>query len=143
MAPLDGFRPRSDHIAVGIRVMIVDDSAVMRNLVRRTLRQAKFEVDGVVEARNGVEALEAYREGAIDLVICDVHMPEMDGIELIRRLRARDPDVSIVVLSAEGSFARQKEAEELGVFDYLVKPVTAEQMARRVGPIYDRLAGRG
>ena len=64
------------------RILIVDDSSVMRKIVERSLRQAGLEIGDVVEAGNGIEALAAVREGAFDLILSDINMPAMDGIEL-------------------------------------------------------------
>ncbi len=68
------------------RVLIVDDSSVMRKIVERSLRQAGLEIGDVVEAGNGVEALAAVREAPFDLILSDINMPAMDGLEFLRQL---------------------------------------------------------
>src|ERR1700675_2199600 len=68
------------------RVLIVDDSSVMRKIVERSLRQAGLDLGEVVEAGNGIEALAAVREGAFDLILSDINMPAMDGLEFLRQL---------------------------------------------------------
>ncbi len=67
-----------------IRALIVDDSSVMRKIVERSLRQAGLELEEVVEAGNGAEALAALGKGAVDLILCDINMPVMDGLEFVR-----------------------------------------------------------
>jgi two-component system chemotaxis response regulator CheY len=69
-----------------IRALIVDDSSVMRKIVERSLRQAGIELDKVVEAGNGAEALTALRNEAVDLILCDINMPVMDGLEFVKCL---------------------------------------------------------
>ena len=82
-----------------IRALIVDDSSVMPKIVERSLRQAGIDLEKVVEAGNGAEALSALRENPVDLILCDINMPVMDGLEFVRQVRdGFAPDR----LSAEG-----------------------------------------
>ena len=69
-----------------IRALIVDDSSVMRKIVERSLRQAGLEISAVLEAGNGAEALAVLAENHVDLILCDINMPVMDGLELVKRL---------------------------------------------------------
>ena len=69
-----------------IRALIVDDSSVMRKIVERSLRQAGIELEKVVEAANGAEALAALQSNVVDLILCDINMPVMDGLEFVRQV---------------------------------------------------------
>src|SRR6202140_5942011 len=83
-----------------IRALIVDDSSVMRKIVERSLRQAGIELEKVVEAANGAEALAALQSNVVDLILCDINMPVMDGLEFVRQVAAVETakGVDIVIL---------------------------------------------
>jgi len=83
-----------------IRALIVDDSSVMRKIVERSLRQAGIELEKVVEASNGAEALAALQSNVVDLILCDINMPVMDGLEFVRQVATVDSakGVDIVIL---------------------------------------------
>jgi two-component system, chemotaxis family, chemotaxis protein CheY len=83
-----------------IRALIVDDSSVMRKIVERSMRQAGIELEKVVEAANGAEALAALQSNVVDLILCDINMPVMDGLEFVRQVAAVEiaKGVDIVIL---------------------------------------------
>ena len=83
-----------------IRALIVDDSSVMRKIVERSLRQAGIELEKVVEAANGAEALAALQNNVVDLILCDINMPVMDGLEFVRQAATVETaeGVDIVIL---------------------------------------------
>ena len=83
-----------------IRALIVDDSSVMRKIVERSLRQAGIDLEKVVEAGNGAEALAALRQNKVDLILCDINMPVMDGLEFVRAVATVESakGVDIVIL---------------------------------------------
>lgn len=120
---------------MGIRILVVDDSAVMRMMISRGLRQAGFEVTKTIEASNGEEALQKFVPDEVDIVFSDLHMPTMDGFELSRRIRDISPDVPILLITAEGSTAKIDEARALGVSDFLRKPPTPVDLKLKVGPL--------
>jgi two-component system, chemotaxis family, chemotaxis protein CheY len=111
-------------------VLIVDDSAVMRKIIMRSLRQANVQVDQIFEAGDGAEGLKVLAEQSVDLVLSDVNMPNVDGFEFVRRARSQTPpiDVPIVMVTTEGSEDRVKEALSSGVQGYVVKPFTADDL---------------
>lgn len=119
------------------RILIVDDSTVMRKIVERSLRQAGLEIGDVVEAGNGIEALAAVREGAFDLILCDINMPAMDGLEFLRQLGKLDgaKGTPVVMVTTEGSETRVVEALSMGAKGYIRKPFTPEQVKERVSPL--------
>lgn len=117
--------------------MIVDDSATMRKIIARTLRQAGVQIDATLEAANGIEAMEHIANNPdIDLVLSDVNMPDMDGIDLVRRLRRLKSaeQLSIIMISAEGGDARRSAAMKEGADGYITKPFTPETMLSALEP---------
>jgi len=119
------------------RILIVDDSSVMRKIIERSLRQAGLEQAEVVEAGNGIEALAQVREGVFDLILSDVNMPAMDGIEFLRQLATIEStkSVPVVMVTTEGSESRVVEALSIGAKGYIRKPFTPDQIKERVIPL--------
>lgn len=111
-------------------VLIVDDSASMRKIIRKTLSLSGFQVGTCVEAANGKEALEMLPQHPVDLVLSDINMPEMNGVEFLWQLRqdARWKHLPVVMITTETSEAIVKEAIELGARGYLRKPFRPEQI---------------
>lgn len=101
------------------RVLLVDDEPELRRLLRRTLVRAGFEV---VEAVDGRAALEAVRLAYFDVVISDIRMPRMGGLELMERLQLEEPDLPVVLMSGSTELSNRQSALDVGAFDYLAKP---------------------
>ncbi len=123
-----------DFILMGKTILAVDDSASMRQMVLLTLRGAGYEV---VQACDGVEALDMARAGVADLVLTDVHMPRMDGISLVRELRAL-PDykfVPMLVLTTESSQEKKMEGKQAGATGWLVKPFNPPQLLATIARV--------
>jgi two-component system, chemotaxis family, chemotaxis protein CheY len=120
-----------------LKVLIVDDSAVMRKIVERALRQAGLELNEVLEASNGAEALAEVQKGSLDIILSDINMPVMDGLEFLRNLATLDAGkgVPVVMITTEGSEARVVEALSVGAKGYIRKPFTPEQVKERVAPL--------
>ena len=120
-----------------MRALIVDDSSVMRKIVERSLRQAGLEPLTVVEAANGVEGLEILKGAAVDLILSDINMPLMDGLEFVRQLRAQKlaAGVPVVMITTESSEEHVKQAIQAGARGYIRKPFTADQVKERVVPL--------
>jgi two-component system chemotaxis response regulator CheY len=120
-----------------IRILIVDDSSVMRKIVERALRQAGLDGLAVHEAGSGVEGLEVLKSGPVDLILSDINMPAMDGLEFLRQIRAQNLAVGIpvVMITTESSEEHVKQAIEAGARGYIRKPFTAEQVKERVLPL--------
>lgn len=125
---------------VGIRVLIVDDSSVMRKIVERALRQSEMELDAVYEAGNGSEGLELLATKQVELILSDINMPSMDGLEFLRQMRARNlaVGVPVVMITTESSAEHVKQAIQAGAQGYIRKPFTAEQVKERVLPLVGR-----
>jgi two-component system chemotaxis response regulator CheY len=109
------------------RILTVDDSAVMRDLVAVTLTDAGFEV---MQAKDGVEGLTMARGAHFDLVLADLNMPNMNGIELIRALRAEDNYriTPILMLTTESDLAKRREGKAAGATGWIVKPFFPDQL---------------
>lgn len=112
------------------RVMIVDDSATMRALIKRAIVLSGFEISGIAEAANGRQALEQIAASKPDLLLADLHMPEMGGAELIERLRAdaATRNIPVAIITAEPSDRVLKALEGAGVRAHLSKPFTPESI---------------
>jgi len=106
----------------------------MRKIVERSLRQAGLELGEVLEASNGVEGLAEAQKGKLDLILSDINMPSMDGIEFVRNLASADSTkgVPVIMITTEGSEARVVEALTAGAKGYIRKPFTPEQVKERV-----------
>ena len=120
-----------------VRALIVDDSSVMRKIVERALRQAGLETLLVREAGSGVEGLAALQGNAYDLILTDINMPAMDGLEFVRQITAQKlaPGVPVVMITTESSEAHVKQAIEAGARGYIRKPFTPEQVKERILPL--------
>lgn len=120
-----------------IQALIVDDSSVMRKIVERSLRQAGLDALVVREAGTGVEGLEILRAQKVDLILSDINMPAMDGLEFVRHIRAENlaPGVPVVMITTESSEEHVKQAIQAGARGYIRKPFTAEQVKERVLPL--------
>jgi two-component system chemotaxis response regulator CheY len=120
-----------------IRALIIDDSSVMRKIVERSLRQAGIELTQIFEAGNGAEALGVLKENQVDLILCDINMPVMDGLEFIKQLPgvANAKGVPVVMITTEGSESHVVQALSCGARGYIRKPFTPEQVREQVMPV--------
>ncbi|MGB0043364.1 MAG: response regulator [Terriglobales bacterium] len=123
-----------------IRALIVDDSSVMRKIVERSLRQAGIELEKVLEASNGSEALAVLHANTVDLILCDINMPVMDGLEVVRAAAGVESakGVPIVMITTEGSESHVVQALTAGARGYIRKPFTPDQVKEHVLPVLGR-----
>ena len=110
-------------------VLVVDDNADNRRILELILERGDYAVQ---TAASGAQALKIYDEDAIDVALIDLSMPEMDGIELLKRLREHNPGVQAIVVTAYGSVERAVEAMKAGALDFLTKPVRSEVLLAQV-----------
>ena len=110
------------------RVLVVDDEHSLRKLLRLYLEKEGYVV---VEAENGLDALSRLRRGGIDLALVDVMLPELDGFEVVRRIRTESA-IPIILITARGEEAQRIAGLELGADDYVVKPFSAPEVVARV-----------
>jgi two-component system chemotaxis response regulator CheY len=120
-----------------ITALIVDDSSVMRKIVERSLRQAGLELSKVFEAGNGAEALSVLLGDKVDLILCDINMPVMDGLEFVKQLAGVEnaKGTPVVMITTEGSEAHVVQALSAGARGYIRKPFTPEQVKEQVIPV--------
>lgn len=116
------------------RVLVVDDHAPTRSLIRSILDAEKGDVFEVVEASNGVECLKAAdSNGPFDLILLDVNLPDVDGFEVCRGLRRVDPRVPIVFVTGKGELRDYASGRDAGGDSYLVKPIARASLRSIVG----------
>jgi two-component system chemotaxis response regulator CheY len=115
---------------MGFNVLVVDDSETVRSVIAKTLRLAGVPVQELSEASNGQEGLTVLRERWIDLVLSDINMPVMGGIEMLEEMRkdALLKDIPVIVVSTEGSATRIQELKSKGISAYVRKPFTPEEI---------------
>lgn len=111
-----------------MKILVVDDSGIMRKIVIRTLRQAGFGGHDIEQAENGVEALEKIDADAPDLVLTDWNMPEMTGIELARTMQERNLEIPFAFVTSECTTEMKDQANEVGAVAFLTKPFTPETL---------------
>lgn len=111
-------------------ILIVDDAAFMRMMIKDILTKNGYEVVG--EAENGLAAVEMYEQHKPDLVIMDITMPEMDGIEAVKKIMEDDPSAKIIMCSAMGQQAMVIDAIQAGAKDFVVKPFQPERVVEAV-----------
>ena len=111
-------------------ILICDDTAFMRMMIKDILTKNGYNIAG--EAENGLKAIEKYAEVKPDLVLMDITMPEMDGIEALKRIKAADPNASVIMCSAMGQQAMVIESIQAGAKDFIVKPFQADRVIEAV-----------
>ena len=126
---MDSVEPANNNRTGVGRVLIVDDEPVLRRLMRRALSGLQLEI---VEAANGVQALERLGSQDFSAVVTDVRMPSMDGLELVAHLQRLDPDLPIILVSGSDEVSSRAGARALGAFDFLPKPFDLFELGCRV-----------
>ena len=114
-------------------VLIVDDSSTMRKIISRSLRQAGLPVDDIFEAGDGIEGLNALAANKVDLILSDINMPNMDGLEFVKTVRGNGNNTPIVMITTEGGEDIIKDAISSGASDSIKKPFTPDQLNEKLG----------
>ena len=117
------------------KIMLVDDAAFMRMMIKDTLSKNGY--TDIVEANNGQVAITAYSAEKPDLVIMDITMPVMDGLEALRQIRQMDPGANIIMCSAMGQESMVVDALKQGAKDFIVKPFKADRIMKTVKSILE------
>ena len=112
------------------KVMICDDAAFMRMMIKDILTKNGYEI--AAEAENGAIAVETYPEAKPDLVLMDITMPDMDGIQALKKIKEIDANANVIMCSAMGQQAMVIEAIQSGAKDFIVKPFQAERVLEAV-----------
>jgi two-component system chemotaxis response regulator CheY len=118
---------------MGKKIMLVDDAAFMRMMIKDTLQKNGY--TEIVEAGNGEQALTVYAAEKPDLVLMDITMPVMDGLESLKRLKEMDKDAKVVMCSAMGQETMVVDALKLGARDFIVKPFKPDRIMKTVNSI--------
>lgn len=118
-----------------MKVLIVDDSRVMRQIVSRTLRQAGYDGLSLVEAENGAQAYDVIKSESPDLVLSDWNMPEMNGIDLLLQLRSMGHQVPFGFVTSEGTQTMRDRAAAAGALFLVAKPFTPEAFREALSPV--------
>ena len=119
------------------KVLLVDDSQVIRAAIKKVLRMTGMEIAAVLEAADGREALEVVKREQVDLILLDVNMPNVDGLETLRRLKdsAETREIPVVMVTSEGTQDLLDQAMELGAAGYVTKPFTPEVLTHKLQEI--------
>jgi two-component system chemotaxis response regulator CheY len=117
-------------------LMIVDDSATMRKIIIRTVRMSGLEFDRTEEAGNGLEALEILKTAPVDIVLCDINMPEMSGTEMVKKARQLPncAQTKIIMVSTESAQELIDGVMADGANGYITKPFTPEKFQEKLTP---------
>lgn len=117
-------------------IMIVDDSSVTRKVIKKHIKNGPYADLDKVEAVNGEDALEKFKNQAVDVILSDWNMPKMNGLEFVKSVRAHEASVNsekpvkIIMITTEGTIERVTEAIESGANEYIVKPFTADTLTK-------------
>lgn len=119
-------------------ILIVDDSAAIRKILQRVLKQAEIPLGNVYEAGDGKEAIETLRTQSVGLILSDINMPNMNGLELLSHIKASEAwkHLPIVMVSTEGSQQKVLEAVQLGAAGYVRKPFNADQIKEKLAAFF-------
>lgn len=126
---------------MALNILVVDDSETVRSIILKTLTLSGLELNDPLQASNGKEALSLLRDNWVDLVLTDINMPDMGGVELIEHMKKDEvlKTIPVVVVSTEGSATRIEELKEKGVRAYIRKPFTPE----KIREVLDDVLGTG
>lgn len=121
-----------------VDVLIVDDSAAIRKILRRVLDQAEISIGQIFEAGDGREAVETLKGHHVGLILSDINMPNMDGLQFLTHLKANEiwRQVPVIMITTEGSQAKVMEAVQLGARGFVRKPFTAGQIKEKLAGLF-------
>jgi len=115
-----------------MKILLVDDSRTIRNIQKNVLAQLGHTDTDIAEAADGVEALKALASDRPDLVLIDWNMPNMDGLTLVQKIREKDKELPLIMVTTEAEKSRVLDAIKAGVNNYVVKPFTAEALSSKI-----------
>jgi two-component system chemotaxis response regulator CheY len=127
---------------MNIHALVVDDSGIMRKMVMRALREAELAQFMFTEATDGLDALSKFDPKTMDMIFVDWNMPNMNGLEFIKKLQATQPvHTPVVMITTEGTCGKIDEAmSEAKVDKYIAKPFTVEDLRKRLAPVFEQMA---
>ncbi len=121
------------------RILVVDDSAVMREMMINGVMEAGYGGSEFVEAADGAAGLERLRKKSVDLILSDLHMPNMDGIQFLQAVRAESIAVPFIIVTTDESKQNRQRASAAGADGYLIKPFTSDELAEKIRPFLGRV----
>ena len=116
-----------------MKILVVDDSSTMRMIIVKSLRQAGIEAE-VVEAGGGKEGMQKIAEGGVDLVLSDVNMPDITGIEMVKVVKTKFPKLPVVMVTTESSPEMRQKMADAGANGVITKPFPPEELKKVLGP---------
>ena len=124
-----------------VNALVVDDSAIMRKMVMRSLRESSLADFTFAEASDGVEGLKQFQPGQTNILFVDWNMPNMSGIEFVREIRSsQQHHVPIVMITTESTMEKVEEAlDQAGVDCFIVKPFTTEVLEKKLSPLFEKM----
>jgi two-component system chemotaxis response regulator CheY len=127
---------------MNINALVVDDSGIMRKLVMRSLLEAKLASFIFTEAKDGLDALNQFNPDTTNMIFLDWNMPNMNGIDLVRKIRTiQKKHVPIVMITTESTMGKVEEAlDQAGADSFVVKPFTTEILKKKLEPLFDKLS---
>jgi two-component system chemotaxis response regulator CheY len=122
---------------MGLNILIVDDSATARGVLAKALRMTGLPIDAIHYGGNGFDAFAILRKNPVDLLLSDLNMPDMDGFELLERMKEEDllDSIPVVIVSADADDSHLKRLVAMGVKGFLWKPFTPEEFNRLVADV--------
>jgi two-component system, chemotaxis family, chemotaxis protein CheY len=122
---------------MGYNIMIVDDSSTLRKIIARCIKETQIAIDKLLEAGDGEEALNVLRGGDVDVLLTDINMPKMNGLELLKAVKSDDSlkHIPVLVISTEGRADTVIEAANLGASGYVKKPFTPTDIQAKLQPL--------
>lgn len=126
---------------MAVNILIVDDSCLTRKAIKRIIGMIDLEIGEIYEADNGIDALEILDRSKVDLVLADLNMPQMGGVEMIQKMKTAETtrSIPVVIISTESSMTRIKELLAQGVKDYLHKPFAPEEFRNIISHTLERI----
>jgi len=128
---------------MALEILVVDDSSAIRKILLRVLGQTNLPIAQIHEANDGVEALKALEGGNVGLIMSDINMPNMDGLQLLTTIRANPAwkNLPVIMITTEGSQAKVLEAVQLGATGYVRKPFTPEEIKGKIEACFSGTIG--
>jgi len=124
-------------------ILVVDDSEIIRQAIKKSISMSGLDIGHLHEAGNGVEALKLLADQWVDIVLTDINMPEMTGVELVQRMRQDNvlSQIPVVVVSTERSITRIQELEQQGIKGYIKKPFRPEDLRDTISRLLEQKEG--
>jgi DNA-binding NtrC family response regulator len=121
-----------------LRVLIVDDEDDFRETIVKRLNARKIQAEG---AASGIKALEVLKDKDFDVIVLDVKMPDMDGIETLRHIKKMKPEIEVIMLTGHASVEFGLKGMQLGAFDYVMKPAPLNELLDTIGQAFNKKRG--